>query len=275
MLVAVAAGKGSPGVTTAAVALALGWPGASTAVVAECDPWGADLPWQARGRGGVVLDRDRGVTSLAGAVRVDGGLTGGAVLEHAQVLEGGLRVLVGPAGVEQSAAIGPAWGGVAAALAACGVDVVADVGRLTRSTPAAPVVAAADLVVLVVRPRVEAVAHLRQGLVAAAGMVNAAGRGSGLERVAVVVVDESSRPGSRRASRRSVEEVLASTPGLGDVATVGVLAWDPRSAAALAGRGRMPARSRLLGSARECAEGVVDRAVRTGWRSVEAEVVVR
>lgn len=259
-LIAVAAGKGAPGVTTTAVALALGWP--REVVLAEVDPAGGDLVWQARLQSGAILDPQRGVVSLTGAMQVAHGPSGRALTPHLQVLDGGLPVLAGPAGPEQAAAIGAGWERVADALQAVEPDVIADCGRLmTTASWAAPVVRAADLVVLVARPRVESVAHLRHGVRMAAELLNSVpGGGSGLARVGVVVVDETARPWSRRTSQRSVTDVLAATPGLGDVPVLGVLAWDPRSAAAVGGRVGMPPRSRLLATARRCAADLEEMA---------------
>ena len=275
MLIAVVADKGAPGVTTSALVLALGWPG--PVLLAECDPAGADLPWRVDGAGGRPLVQGTGMVSLAMSGR---GAPAGQhrVWEHVQHLEGGLPVLVGPPAPEQAEAMGGAWQLIAEQLAGLvadgtgaaggtaggtgGVDVVADCGRLlSRSSPAAAVVQRADLVVLVTRPTVSGVAHARHGVGVAARVLNDAARaGSGLDRVAVLVVDDPAAPGSRRAHRRQVGEVLAGSPGLQDVPVVGVLAHDPRTAAALAGHGstgRGLDRSPLLRSAREAATALM------------------
>lgn len=254
-LVAVAADKGAPGVSTATLALALTWPRA--ALLVECDPAGADLPWRLRGQGGRPLSVERGLVSLAAASR--GRRDPGLVWEHTQRLDGGLPVLVGPAGPEQAEAIGPAWDGLAALLAALpGTDVLADCGRLlTSAAPVAPLLQRADLVLLITRPTVAGVAHLRHGITVAARIVNAAaGGGSGLARLGVLVVDDAGTTSGRRGGVRQVEEVLVSTPGLNDVPVAGVLAHDPAAAAALAGGGGRLHRSRLLASA-----GTVGRAL--------------
>lgn len=245
-LIAVAADKGAPGVSTVALTLALTWP--QDVLLAECDPAGADLPWRLQAESGHRLVQGTGVLSLASSLRgtVDGagagaGVVDGAgavrVLDHAQRLDGGLPVLVGPVGPEQAEAIGSGWGRLAAQLAAVpGTDVIADCGRfLTPGSPVAAVLQAADLVLMVTRPSLTGVAHLRHGIGVVARVVNACGRGSGLNRIGVVVVDD--HAAGRRGGPRQVDQVLTDTPGLGDVPVIGVLGWDPKAAAALAGTG--------------------------------------
>ncbi|MFC3689248.1 hypothetical protein [Aquipuribacter hungaricus] len=268
------ADKGAPGVTTSCLVLALGWP--RPVLLAECDPAGADLPWRVNGTSGPLV-QGVGMVSLATSSR---GVAGGhrRVWDHVQRLDGGLSVLVGPQAPEQAEAMGGAWGTIADLLAgvtdpdetagtgvAGEVDVVADCGRLlSRSSPAAAVLQRADLVVLVTRPTVSGVAHARHGLGVAARVLNDAPRaGSGLDRLAVLVVDDPRSPGSRKVQQREVGEVLDGTPGLQDVPVVGVLAHDPRAAAALAGlspSGRGLDRSPLLLTARSAAATLAARA---------------
>lgn len=270
MLIAVAADKGAPGVTTTCLALALCWP--VPVLLAECDPAGADLPWRLAGEGGHPLSQGTGLVSLAASGR---GLAGGhrQVWDHVQRLDGGLPVLVGPTGPEQAEALGGVWATIASLLAGLGeTDVIADCGRLVSGTsPAAAVLRQADLVLLVTRPTVGGVAHLRHGVGVAAQVVNdAGGQVSGLDRVAVLVVDDPTTAGSRKASLRQVDEVLRHAPGLKDVPVLGVLPHDPRAAAALAGaggEGRGVDRSALLRAAHAVATAVLDRAhqlTRTG-----------
>ena len=90
-LIAVAADKGAPGVTTATVALAAVWP--RHVLLAECDPAGGDLVYRLPGVDGGRLDPRRGLLSLAVAARR--GLQPQQVWEHAQKLRGGLDVLLG------------------------------------------------------------------------------------------------------------------------------------------------------------------------------------
>jgi cellulose biosynthesis protein BcsQ len=98
-LIAVAADKGGPGVTTASVALAAVWP--RPVLLAECDPAGGDIVYRLPGAGGTRLDPRRGLLSLAVAARH--GLQPDQVWEHVQKLHGGLDVLAGVTTAEQGA----------------------------------------------------------------------------------------------------------------------------------------------------------------------------
>ena len=116
-LIALAADKGAPGVTTAAVALGAVWP--RPALVAECDPAGGDLVYRLPAaassgddaqdragrddRDGGMLNPSRGLLSLAATARR--GLRPQQVAEHCQQLVGGLDVLVGITNAEQAQAM--------------------------------------------------------------------------------------------------------------------------------------------------------------------------
>ncbi len=199
---------------------------------------------------------------------------GQLVWDHVQHLDGGLPVLVGPPAPEQAEAMGAAWGTVADLLAGVeDADVIADCGRLlSGSSPAAALLPRADLVVLITRATVSGVAHTRRGLTGIARLLNdvprpgsgsGSGSGSGLERLAVVVVADPTTPGRRRAQQRDVGDVLAQAPGLQDIPVAGVLAHDPRAAAALSGHpttGRAVDRSALLTGATTVAQGLLEQA---------------
>lgn len=250
-LLALVADKGSPGVTTGAVALASVWP--QQALLAECDPSGADVPYWLPGPGGNPLVRGRGLVSLAGAVR--GPIEPGLVWEHTQDLDGGLPVLVGPAGPEQSEAMGSAWTPISGLLAGLpDTDVIADCGRVLGNGPAVPVLRRAGLIIVLARDTVCGVAHLRHGLGSIAQTVNASGssaNGSALSRMAVVMIAE------RRQAERSCEQVrqvLSEAVGLGSVPVVGALHFDVEGAAGLSGQWtKRLNRSALMKSARPLA----------------------
>jgi MinD-like ATPase involved in chromosome partitioning or flagellar assembly len=240
VLIAVAAAKGSPGVTTTAHVLASVWPG--DVVLADCDPAGGDVALLGRRDGGGALDPDRGLLSLTAAVRR--GLAVDALDDHLQRIEGGLDVLCGVASPEQVTGIGPLWPTLAGVLAhAPGRDVIADCGRLTPGTPSFPVVTAADVVVLVVRPRLEAYAHLRERLrwLAAGQGGPHAGPAVGI----VLVTDPRDHQSAQDLTR------LLAHSGL-HAAVLGRLADDARAADVVAGRvERGISRSLLVRSARE------------------------
>lgn len=238
MLVAVASAKGSPGVTTTSRVLASVWPG--EVVLADCDPAGGDVALLGRGHGGTVLDPDRGLLSLAAAARR--GLGADALEDHVQVLDGGLRVLVGVTHPEQVTGIGPVWPALATAFASVSGTVIADCGRVVPGTPVLPLLTGADVVVMVVRQRVEAYAHLRERLRWLASVQPGLGGGPA---VGVVVVTE---PRDTEAVRE-LSGVLARAAL--DARVIGRVAEDRRAADTLAGRAdRGIARSLLVRSAR-------------------------
>lgn len=248
-LIAVAAAKGSPGVTTTAVAVAALWPRA--AVLAECDPSGADLPYRLVDENDEPLAQSRGVVTLAAAVRSQ--VTPEVVWEHTQRVDGGLPVLVGPASPRHAEAMAGAWTPISGLLRGMAdADVIADCGRVLGETPVVPVLRRADLILMVARGTTEGVAHLRHGLGLAAQAINTASRASSsaLERMAVVVIAD---PREAHVDEE-VREVLRGAPGLGEIPVLGVIALDPRGATRLRGRwGRGLDRSALISSARTVA----------------------
>lgn len=152
-VIALASGKGSPGVTTAALALALTWQG--RCVLAECDPAGGSI--QAGYLAG-ALPADRGIRELAVAE-----LRGEDLRErwwsqlvdlqapHRQRL-----LLPGITDPVQSGALRPVWDRLAAFFAELehsqpNFDVIVDCGRLTTQNPPWPLLTRADAVLLVVR----------------------------------------------------------------------------------------------------------------------------
>lgn len=241
-LVALAADKGSPGVTTAAVALAAVWP--RPALVAECDPSGGDLSMRLHGPGGAALQPGRGLLSYAAAVR-----RGAAPLrDHLQEAEGGLSVLLGLQTAEQGAGLAGLWPGIATGLAQeRSADVVADCGRLGPTSPTVDVLRRADLVLLLTRPAVDAVVHLRDRLAVLLPQLSA-DRSGRTPDVGVLVV----APVRHASAAGEVAGVLeqSSVP----VPVLGCLAHDPEGAAGLAGAPvRRLDRTWLVRSAREVA----------------------
>jgi hypothetical protein len=217
---AVVTAKGSPGGTTASLALTA----AVSAVLIEADPAGGDVA----ARAGLPLSP--GVVSLAAAARWP---TSPIELEaHLQPLPAGGSALLGPTSPEQAgAALGTIGERLAAALEAADRPVVVDAGRWGPGNPAASLVAAAGHVLVVLRPTVEGVEHVRtrlDALSAAAG-----------DRLRLVLV------GERPYTCADVEVTLG-------VPVLGALAPDRRGAAAVVGRGRPGAarRTALVRSAR-------------------------
>ncbi|WP_233525877.1 hypothetical protein [Actinomadura spongiicola] len=263
-LIALAADKGAPGVTTAAVALGAVWP--RPVLVAECDQAGGDLVYRLPAEtgddaDGGVLNPSRGLLSLAATARR--GLRPDQIAEHCQRLVGGLDVLVGLTNAEQAQAMTWLWRPLGRAFAGLApVDVIADCGRLGPDSPLTDLMREADLVVLLTRATLEQVAHLRERVAALASDLR------GGPPVGVLVLAD---PRDFRGSIAEVARILAGArrrqdpdaarePPAPDVTVLGGLALDPKGAELLSGRwgGRLD-RSLLIRSAREVAGDLVGR----------------
>ena len=218
--------KGAHGASTAALAVASVWPADRKVLFAELDPAGGDLVAR------FGLSPDPGVVQLGAGFRY--ALSPDEVWSHTQTLAGGVPILVGPATAQQGYALGPLWEHLGPVLAALpGADVIADCGRLEPHSPALEIARAAQVVLLIARPTLEGVAHLRARL--AARISDAP--------VGVVLIGESPYSG---------DEVEAAT----GVKVVGTVARDDRAAQLLNGEpGKAAAlnRSALLRSARAIA----------------------
>jgi uncharacterized membrane protein YgcG len=257
VLIAVAADKGAPGVTTTAVALAAVWP--RPVLLAECDPAGGDLVYRLPGEGGGRLDPRRGLLSLAVAARRD--LQPTQLWAHAQKLRGGLDVLLGVTSAEQGAGLEPLWGPVGSVLAGLPqADVIADCGRLGPDGAYYDLLAHAAAVVLVTRPSLGEVVRLRDR--AAAVSLAVRQRGGQDARIGVLVVAD------HRVFSRALAEV---GQVLGTVSMLGGIAFEPRSAELLRGEwgGRLD-KSLLIRTAREVAGQLAGPRAATGRRAAAA-----
>lgn len=239
-VIAVAAAKSSPGVSTVAELVAQLHPGDRRCVLLDCDPAGGD--WLLR----PGASREPGLVSLATSGRR--GLGGAEVLSHLQRLGDGLEVMVGPVAGRQ------AW--TALELVADhlvshlrqidGLDAVIDCGGLSPASPVLSVAGAADLVVLVGRPTARAVVHLAPWV-------------DQLSQAAPVVVALVEGPRSRHEPAYRPEEVAE---GLG-VDVVGTIAHDPPTVARIWSAPGLLSRvkdSPLVASAASVAEAVFARA---------------
>jgi MinD-like ATPase involved in chromosome partitioning or flagellar assembly len=213
MLVVVVSAKGSPGVTTLGLGLAARWPHPD-AVLVEADPAGGDL--SAR----FGLPHEPGLAAMALAARHRSEQQDPA--EWLQQLPCGVAVVLAPPGAAARASV--------SALASRGVPllkqlaaeraVVVDAGRWEPESPAGPLLAAADVVLLLVRPSLEEIGQAQtraRALRQQAGdvrLVLAAGRG--------------------RWPAGEVAAAVGLAPAGGP--SVGVLPDDPRGAGVLAGR---------------------------------------
>ncbi|MCU1449156.1 MAG: chromosome partitioning protein [Acidimicrobiales bacterium] len=218
--------KGAHGASTAALAVAGVWPADRSVLLAELDPAGGDIAAR------FGLGPDPGLVELGAGFHH--GLSAEEIWRHVQTLPGGVGVIVAPPSAQQSHALGPLWSRLGPVLAELpGTDVIADLGRLEPGSPALEVAAHAHVVVLVARPTIEGVAHLRARVAATVARA----------RVYIVLV------GERPYSAADVEAAAG-------VPVAGVLADDARAAAMLNGEPGSPAalsRSPLMRSARAVA----------------------
>jgi len=243
-LIAIAADKGSPGVTTTAVALAAVWP--RPVLLAECDPAGGDLVYRLPGGDGQRLDARRGLLSLAVAARR--GLQPHQVWEHVQKLRGGLDVLTGVTSAEQGAGLEALWGSVGAVLAALPqADVIADCGRIGVDGPYYDFIAHAAAVVMITRATLGEVVRMRERTAAVAAAVHRRGR-PGTRAAVVVIADHRHFTGALAEVAQSLDQ------GAAPAAVLGGLADEPKSADLLRGEwGGKLDKSLLIRTARQIA----------------------
>src|SRR6266702_4246819 len=221
-LVAVAADKGAPGVTTASLALAAVWP--RPVLLAECDAAGGDLFYRLPAADGGRLNPQRGLLSLAVAARR--GIQPHQVWTHTQKLHGGLDILTGLVNAEQAAGIQSLWGAVG---------------------PFYDLLAHSSAVVLIARATLEDVVRLRDRVIAVAqGLAN---RRMSVVPIGVVIVAD------RKHFKRHIAEAGPALTVNGAPARVlGSLADPPRTAHMLRGRWSTKLdRSLLIRTARELA----------------------
>ena len=158
MLLGLASVKHAPGVTTTALGLASAWP--NRLLLAECDPAGADIPsWlQLPAAGGLVdalLELRRSTTADAANVLWQQALS----LDSA----GWLRLLSGVDDPVQAAAVESMWPLLAQRLTALSndgpepADVIMDCGRFNERGSPWPLLEAADIVGIALRPTVAGV----------------------------------------------------------------------------------------------------------------------
>ncbi len=204
--------SGSPGVTTTAVGMALAWP--SRAVLVDADPRGGQ-PILAGYFGGQLGTGDA-MTTLALSLR-DGSLR--QVLP--QVLTSFPRsqaaLLPGPRSHAQAKGLSGLWQPLAAELRGLdglGTDVIIDAGRLGMTGFPEPLLAAADVVLVVVRSDLVSLAGVRQW---AEGLRDAESAGGPSARLLVV---GEGRPYSAAELSRAL-----------GLAAVDGLPWDPDAAA--------------------------------------------
>ncbi|MCQ8769209.1 hypothetical protein [Streptomyces telluris] len=244
-LIAIAADKGSPGVTTTAVALAAVWP--RRALLAEADPAGGDLVYRCAAAHGGPLDPNTGMLSLAATARR--GLVAEQVWDHAQPVSGGLEVLVGLGNSEQSTGLAGVWPVLGSAFAGLAgsqhgaADVIADCGRIGVDPVVTGLFAQASLVLLVSRTEPEQLARVRDRAAALSARLHGAQRGTAhITPLIGVVLVVDARDSAKIAGQ--MNDMLVASQSVARV--VGVVAHDPAGAGQLAGRRRGSAAKSLL-----------------------------
>ena len=198
MLVSVCSSKGAPGVTSTALTMAAVWP--RPIVLLEADLTGGDLAFRCRSASGGPLSANPNLLGVAAAVGATGA---GSLVEFSQQLACGVQVIQGVASAAQGRGLASHWGPIAHACVEADVDVIADLGRLDRSSATLPLAAASDRLLVVGTPSLESVVHTRETLMELAGAV-----GPDLSGVRLIpLIVGASR--HAQADRADVDQVMA------------------------------------------------------------------
>ena len=253
--------KGGPGATTAAAALACGWPG--PVLLVDADPAGGDVvPGWLAGRVGT----DRGLLTFAAATRHQQVAAVEELLTHAVRVPDSPGVLVLP-GIAHAGQAGGLDGALWSRLAATvrqpwpqfgQATTIVDAGRVGGAAPW-PLLAAADMVLLVVRPTLRGVFHAGHAL----SVVVEADRDRDPGRVGLLLCGPGPyRPGEIAAAVGAAVRV--------------VLPADPRGAAWFSDGGTARPRSLLVRAAQDAARALARDLARSpagavpgvsgGWR---------
>lgn len=244
-VIVLASASGAPGVTTTALGLAMTW--SRPVVLVDADPVGGSAILAGYCRGALI--HNDATVNLVLAHR-DGRLS--AALPSMLMAIPGTQVslLPGARSHGQAAGLSDVWGALASelrALEGTGQDVIVDAGRLGMMHSAAPLIAAADLGLLVVRSDLPSLAAARQWAEAwSVGVEDGSGASSGV----CLVVGEG-RPYSGRDVARTLHMPVLES-----------VAWDPETAAVFsagATSGRKIASSRLSRSLTTLASAIDHR----------------
>lgn len=221
VLIAIGSVKGSPGVTSTALALAAAWP--RPVVLLETDPAGGDLAYRCNAAHGGPLAPHKGLLKLAASVRA--GVTAAeSVNAQAERLACGVDVIQGVTSAAQGRGIARLWPMIAAACVSVEHDVIADVGRLDRTTPVMDLVREATAVLMVTTRALGPVMQLTDGL---QDLMPALAEPRAVSVVPILVVDDS------RLEQDCMDlDDLLHRAGLPTRPTRG-LAYDPRALARL------------------------------------------
>ncbi|MDQ2836239.1 MAG: hypothetical protein M3Y42_11820 [Actinomycetota bacterium] len=223
MILSVCSDKGSPGVSTICTALGTVWP--SERVVVEMDPAGGDLAFRLRSAGTAQrLSQLPSVLSLAAGAR--SGVAPDSLLQFSQLCSLGFGVIPGALTAEAYAPMARLWPQVAGICAQWQGTAIADLGRMQPGNPALTVARASEAVLLVARPSLEGLYHLRDRVNELSSMVGDTSR----ERnpLAVVVVAPA------RDGDRALDEVRRMLDAAGSpVPVAGMIAADDKGTRAM------------------------------------------
>ncbi len=249
-LIALTSAKGSPGVTTAALALALTWPLGSPSnrvLVLDADMAGGDIA------AGYLRGAVSAADGILGLVSDRGPEIAASMWSRSIALDerGARLVLTGISDPAQARSLGTLWATLAAALSAGAhdggtvADVIVDLGRIGTVAEATALRQAADLVLLVTRSSLPAVASARWA--ARRLLEERTTAGGDAAAVACLLVGE--------GNPYSAAEIADAV----QLPMLGALAWDPTSAGVLSAGS--PAswrftRSALMRSARSVASAL-------------------
>jgi hypothetical protein len=222
VILAVGSDKGSPGATTLATVLGLTWPG--DRVLCELDPRGADLPFRLMRAGGQHMQASPSIVTLAIDARP--GASSPRLENYTQPTILGVPVIRGEISTRATSKVAPHLPAIAAAAADWPGTMIADVGSLQPDNPALVVAKAAVTVLLVTRPSVEGLGHLRDRVDELGELVGNPSRERPSVGVVLVADSRDERAGIAR-TRELLDSVGAPAP------VVGVLTYDPAAAAAL------------------------------------------
>lgn len=249
MLIAIGSVKGSPGVTSTGLVLAAAW--SRPVVLLEADPAGGDLAYRCNAAHGGPMAPHRGLLKLAASVRA-GTPAADPVSAQAERLACGVDVVQGVTSVAQGRGIARLWSMIAAACVNADRDVIADVGRLDRSTPVMDLVRESTALLMVTTGGLGPVMQLTDGLHdLMSGLVE-----SRAVPVVPILVDDDSRLESDCAD---LDELLHRA-GLPTRPARGV-AYDPKALARLEGGehvDRRLARSLLIRSVKAIVPDLLD-----------------
>lgn len=241
-VVVLTSAKGAPGVTTTALAFALLWPRPVVLVEADVAGGSSILAGYLRGS----IPHSRSLLTLALAHR-QGRLDDELWQQSVPLDEAGERHLV-PAIIDpvQAASLAPVWAPLATAFASLergGVDVIVDAGRLGAAHGPEPLLRLADVVLLLTRSQLPAVAATRARLLGL--RERAPETGMSPDGLGLLLVGE-----GRPYTCREIAKVIG-------VSVVTSLAWDPAAADVLsvgAPRPRRWEQSALVRSARSAVQ---------------------